>query len=265
MFALDPSASSALSISGGVSVTSGCGVMVDSSSSTALSASGGARLTAPSIGVVGNYSSSGGATLSPAPTIHAAAQSDPLSYVPAPAVGACGWTGFSVSGGATTTISPGVYCGGISISGGSKVTLNSGTYILLGGGLNISASTVTGTGITFYNTYDGLHAYGAVSMSGGATVTLSAPTTGSLAGMLFFQDRGVVAGTGSSFSGGALLNLTGALYFPTTAVSYSGGVSAPYTIIVAKTLTFSGGVTINNDYSSLPGGSPVKGSAALSE
>jgi len=216
--------------------------------------------------VVGGDSVSGGASLSPAPTIHAAAQSDPLAYVPAPAVGSCGWIGLSVSGGATQTLSPGVYCGGISLSGGSKITLNSGTYILLGGGLNISGgSTVTGTGVTFYNTYNSSHGYGAISISGGCPVTLTAPTTGSLAGMLFFQDRGLASGAASSFSGGASLNLTGALYFPTTSISYSGGVGAAYTILVVKTLSFSGGVTVNNDYSSLAAGSPVKGSAALSE
>ena len=266
MYALDPAASGALSVSGGVGITSACGIVVDSSSATAFSASGGATLTAPSISVTGNYSISGGASVSPTPAAHAAAQSDPLAYISAPAVGACNFTGFSVSGGATKTISPGVYCGGISISGGSTVTFNSGTYVMLGGGLSFSGgATITGDGVTVYNTYDGTHPYGSIQMSGGATVTLSAPTTGSLAGMLFFQDRSVAGGAASSFSGGASLNLTGALYFPTTAVSYSGGTKAPYTILVAKSISFSGGVKINNDYSSLANGSPVKGSAAISE
>ncbi|MGA7234203.1 MAG: hypothetical protein WBY44_00890, partial [Bryobacteraceae bacterium] len=57
----------------------------------------------------------------------------------------------------------------------------------------------------------------------------------------------------------------GALYFPTSALSYSGGAASDYTIIVAKTVSFSGGTTLNSDYSSLPGGSPVKGNAVMSE
>jgi hypothetical protein len=44
-----------------------------------------------------------------------------------------------------------------------------------------------------------------------------------------------------------------------------GGSSSAYTIIVADTVNFSGGATLNNNYSSLPGGSPVKGGAILSE
>ena len=267
-YVLDPSASNAFSISGGINVQVGCGVVINSSSATALNASGGAHLTATSISVVGNYSSSGGAVLTPTPVIHAAAQSDPLAYVPAPSVGACGYgaTTYTVSGGATTTLSPGVYCNGISISGGSHVTLNAGTYILLGGGLSVSGgSTLTGTGVTFYNTKDASHTYGSINFSGGTTETLTAPTTGTLAGMLFFQDRSVASGVGSSFSGGTGCTFTGALYFPTTALSYSGGTTGSYTILVSKTVSYSGGATLNSDYSSLPGGSPIKGGAALSE
>ena len=73
------------------------------------------------------------------------------------------------------------------------------------------------------------------------------------------------AGATSSFSGGASAILNGTLYFPTTGLSYSGGSSSAYTIIVADTVNFSGGATLNNNYSSLPGGSPVKGGATLSE
>ena len=266
LYTLDPSASNAFSVSGGVNVQVGCGIVVDSSSGTALSASGGAHVTANSINIVGNYSSSGGATLSPSPNIHATAQNDPLAYVPAPSVGACNYNNYSVSGGAVKAISPGVYCNGISISGGSTVTLSAGTYILLGGGLSLSGgSTLTGTGVTFYNTAGSGHTYGAISLSGGTNVQLSAPTSGSLAGMLFFQDRTIASGVGSSLSGGTSTVFSGALYFPTTSLSYSGGAASNYTIIVSKTISFSGGATLNADYSTLSGGSPVKGGASLGE
>jgi len=102
-------------------------------------------------------------------------------------------------------------------------------------------------------------------MGGGSTVQLAAPTTGALAGILFFQDRSVVSALVNTFSNGASTTFTGALYFPTTAVSYTGGAAGAYTIVVANTVGFSGGVTVNNNYSSLPGGSPIKGNATLSE
>ena len=266
MYALDPAGSDALSVTNGVAVTSSCGVVVDSANTKALTASGGAKLTASAIAVAGDYKVSNGATVSPSPTAHAATGGDPLAYIAAPPVGSCTSNNFSIGGSTTTTISPGVYCGGITIGNAAKVALNAGTYFLVGGGLNFGGgATITGSGVTFYNTYDALHPYAPIQMNNGISVTLSAPTTGPLAGILIFQDRDAAGGAASAFSGGAQLNLTGALYFPTTALQYYNGASAPYTIVVAKTISFAGGVKINNDYSALPGGSPVKGGAALSE
>src|ERR1039458_324276 len=265
-YALDPAASGAFSASGGVNVQVNCGSTVDSSSATAMSVSGGSKVTATYIDLTGKDTVSGGSTVSPAPVTGVAASGDPLSSLPKPSVGACTYTSKSVSGGATVTLSPGTYCAGISISGGSKVTFNPGTYVLKGGGLSLSGgSTMTGAGGTFFNSAAIGYGYGPISLSGGTTVTLSAPATGSLAGILFFQDSSVGASAPSSFSGGAGAILNGTLYFPTTGLTYSGGSSSAYTIIVADTVNFSGGSVLNNNYSSLSGGSPVKGGAILSE
>lgn len=267
LYALDPSAASAFSATGGATVNIAGGVMVDSSSATALVASGGAHVTAASFTVVGNYSVGGGASVTPAPAAHASPTSDPLAYVTPPAAGgACLQTNYSIGNGKTTTLNPGVYCNGITLNGGATVTMNPGTYVLRGGGLTVSnGATLNGTGVTFYNTQGSGYTYGAISLLGGVAVQLTAPTTGSLAGILFFQDRSVAAGPQNTFSNGSASKFDGALYFPTTALSYTGGAAGLYTIIVAKTVSFSGGITLKNDYSSLPGGSPVKGNATLSE
>jgi hypothetical protein len=265
-YVLDPAASAAFSVSGGVTVTVNCGIMVDSSSATAVSVTNGSKLTATYIDVAGKDTVSGGSSISPAPLTGATPSGDPLSYLAKPSVGACTYTNKSVGNGATTTLAPGTYCGGISIGGGSTVTFNPGTYILKGGGLSLSnGSTITGSGVTFFNTAATGYSYGPVTLAGGTTVTLSAPTTGSLAGILFFQDSSVGAAAASSISNGASAALNGTLYFPTTALTFSGGSSSAYTIIVADTVNFSNGATLNNNYSSLPGGSPVKGGATLSE
>lgn len=265
LYTLDPSAPSAFSASGGATVAFSCGVIVDSSSSTAMSVSGGARITANSVSVAGKASISGGATVSPSPVQGVTAQSDPLSYLTEPTAGGCNFTNTSVSGGATATLGPGVYCKGISISGGSKVTFTAGTYVLKGG-LSVSGgSSISGNGVTFFNTSASGYSYQPISISGGASINLSAPTSGSLAGILFFQDPSVGSAAQSSISGGADAIMNGAFYFPTTGLAYSGGTSGQYTIIVARTVSFSGGSRLNSDYSSLPGGSPVKGGATLSE
>ena len=266
LYTLDPSAHSAFDISGGATLTVNCGIMVDSNSDRALTASGGAVVNATSIDVAGNYTSSGGAVLSPAPVTGASPESDPLAYLTPPNAGACSENNWSVSGGASVSIGPGVYCGGITISGGSSVTLTAGTYILLGGGLSISGgSSLSGTGVTFYDTADKKHGYSGISVSGGTTIHLSAPTTGDLAGILFFQDPSLASPASSSFTGGDSTVLNGALYFPTSDVSYSGGAASNYTILVAKTVKITGGSTLNSNYSALPGGSPVRGNAVVSE
>jgi Putative Flp pilus-assembly TadE/G-like len=265
VYALDPSASNAISISGGANLAVNCGVIIDSNNTLALNASGGAHVTTTGISIVGGYQVSGGAVLSPTPATHVSPESDPLSYLTPPSAGYCTQNNWSASGG-VKAIAQGVYCGGINISGGATVTMSSGTYILLGGGINVSGgSHLTGSGVTFYNTAGPGFPYGAVNFSGGTTLNLSAPTTGSLAGILFFQDRSISSPSPSTISGGASAVFDGALYFPTSALSYSGGAASDYTIIVSKTISFSGGSTLNSNYSSLPGGSPVKGSAVLSE
>ena len=144
--------------------------------------------------------------------------------------------------------------------------MNPGLYVLKGSGFNINGGAhVTGTGVTFYNSYATGYAYQPFVFDNGTTVTLTAPTTGTYAGILLYQDPTVVSASRNSFAGGASLNLTGTLYFPTTGLTFSNGANAAYTIIVADNVNFTGGVTLNNNYSSLPGGSPIKGSAALSE
>jgi len=269
LFTLDPSMSGAFSASGGASVSTSCGISVASNNTHAMTLSGGASITASSVNIVGNYQVSGGASVSPAPVTGASAPSNPFSSLTPPSTAGCdyGASTYSVSGGATKTLSPGVYCGGISVSGGSHVTFSAGTYVLKGGGLSLSGGSVdSGVGVTFYNTAAAGYPYGAINFSGGTAINLTAPTTGAYAGILFYQDPSVGAAAPSTFSGGTSDNLTGALYFPTTALSYSGGsTGTAYTIIVADSITFSGGTVLNSNYSSLPGGSPVKGSGIVSE
>ena len=159
------------------------------------------------------------------------------------------------------TLSPGFYYGGISINGNQAISFNPGTYILGGGGLSINGNTPTfsGTGVTFYNT-TGLGGYKAIKLNGNTKVTLSAPTSGSLEGILFFQDRSIAAGSaGSIINGNSSSTFDGALYFPTTSVTYNGNSSVNgYTIVVGYDITWNGNSTVGNNYSSLADGSPIK-------
>jgi hypothetical protein len=266
VFALDPAASKSLVASGSANIDTQCGIVVDSSSGDALDTSGSACISGTSIDIVGNYGNSSSCGPSPSPQVDQQSQADPLASVPAPSVGACNYTNWH---NASPVLDPGVYCGGINLSGGFSASFHTGTYILLGGGLSISGgSNGTGTGVTFYNTGNSTYSYKPIVISGASTTSFSAPTSGSLAGMLFFQDRSISNSSQNTVSGGSATIFQGALYFPSTPLVYSGGSSAThaaYTIIVADTINFSGSSYINNNYSSLSGGSPVKGAAILAE
>jgi len=215
---------------------------------------------------VGNYSATGNVTLTPKPKTGVIAASDPLAYLVEPTVGACAHTSFSLSGitgssGSPYQLYPGTYCGGISVKGDSWLNFNAGTYVLAGGGMTIKGiSSMTGTGVTFYNT-TGTGGYGAITLSGNSTVNFSAPTSGSLAGILFFQDRSIPSGAaGSTITGNSSSTFNGAIYFATTAVTFSGNSAVNgYSIVVADSVAINGNSTVGNNYSSLTNGSPIKG------
>ena len=290
IYTLDPTAAKAFSASNGVSLTSSCGIMVNSNNSDAFDVVGGATIKTTGVGIVGaavmnnggSVQNMSGAALTPSQNI--APVADPLAHINAPAVGPCTYTGTLNSSSYTATqsppysgkyvINPGVYCGGISVSNGVSIIFNAGTYIIAGGGLTLNngGGTATGSNVTFYITsgakasYSGANnAYAGVTIANGVTVNFSAPTTGgvnSLEGILFFQDASIPAGSAASFfAGGANMTLGGALYFPTTQLNYSNGVSGAYTILVADTIIFTGGATMNNNYTSLADGSPIRSSS----
>jgi len=125
---------------------------------------------------------------------------------------------------------------------------------------------MSGTGVTFYNTGGSDFAYKPIGISGGTSGTLSAPTSGPMEGILFFQDRSITSSQTNTVSGGSTLALEGALYFPTTPLNFSGGSTgtANYTVIVAQTLTFSGTSTVKANFGSLSSGDLIK-KVALAE
>lgn len=357
MYALNPTQSAAIGITGNFTVSAACGVIDDSDSSSALSATGNGTFTATSFGIVGASSATGNVTITPTPIVNIAPAPDPLALRAGPTVGSCTQAGtnhpgqYSVSGnnpvvtvaagvyisgisitgnnptvtfsggtygnnilvdgnsgnitfkpgqyqntgtsdsidiegnaGTTfnagsytfcgkvnitgnnvVTLSPGLYSGGIAITGNANVTFLPGTYILAGGGLSVTGnSTLTGNGVTFYDT-TGPAGYKPIDLTGNETANLSAPTSGPMEGMLFFQDRSIAAGSAAStITGNSSSTFDGVVYFPTTGLTYTGNSSSDgYTYLIADTITLTGNtsMTIGNNTSSLANGSPIKSSA----
>lgn len=251
-----------------------CSVADASSSADGLDVSGGATLKADSIRIAGGSNDHGcSGCISPSPTTGATV-SDPYASVAAASFStSCDalHTNYKLSGG-SATLNPGTYCGGITNSGGA-ITFTAGTYVLYGGGFTQSSggASSTGSGVTFYNTCspspcnNGSSNYKPFTISGGGSSTMSAPTSGSLSGILFFQDRTVKTSAQDSISGGSSTCFAGALYFPKSQLSYSGGSSGGScnTQLVADIVNFSGSASLGSTSASSQG--PSAPSVAIIE
>lgn len=225
---------------------SGCDLYNNSGSADSTEISGSAALTARDIYLAGGYSISGSATISAGAIVPwGSTVADPYAALSVPIYSGCAATNYKLNSKTPTTISPGVYCGGIDVEGGASLTLNPGTYILDRGNLQIaSGATVTGNGVTLILTSSTGSNYGSISIAGSSTVTLSAPSANAnlgVPGIALWEDRNAPTGS-ATFSGGSAQSISGAIYLPTQQVSYTGGSSTANACVqlVALTLKFSG-------------------------
>jgi Flp pilus assembly protein TadG len=250
MFTLNPTAPWAWLLNGST-LTSQCGIMDNSSSGQALLVNG-STLIAPAINIHGGYLANG-STVTGSVRTNVPASPDPLGSIPKPAVGGCTYAN-NVLVTSNITLNPGTYCGGITLMGGN-LTFNPGVYILTNT-LLINGGSVTGNGVTFYLTQNG-----SALFNGAYSVNLVAPTSGTYAGILLFQDP---SDTNQAIvNGNATAVFQGSLYFPGAQLILNGSNIAAYTIIDANTVTINGSYAVNDDYSSLPGGSPIQGTSAV--
>ncbi|MDE2355348.1 MAG: hypothetical protein KGL69_01200 [Alphaproteobacteria bacterium] len=246
------------SITGGATVDlSACGIVDDGPGSCAISASGGASIITKTLSVVGNYCTNGGSSVTVSGTKTTGATPSPDPYGSLSVATVEGSTNMSCpnstqtnySNGGTVALSPGVYCGGLSLSGGVTANLSPGVYYIVGGSLSLTGGTTTNApGVTFVLTGSGSN-YATANIEGGAVVNLSAPTSGPTAGIAIWADKNGPTNNTSSLTGGTSMNITGAAYFPTQTVQYSGGstTSSPCTQLVAYNVTFSGGAQFVNN------------------
>lgn len=264
LYALNATAANAMVFNGPFDVNADCGVAVNSNSASALNLTGTGKLTAENIQVVGKTVKSAAVTTTPTPVDGSLAQPDPFRLLAPPAASArCDYINLTVNRGEERNLRPGTYCNGIKIVGGREgveVNFEPGTYILMGGGLSIiGPARLKGIGVTFFLTAGLGYAYGPVTTEAATIATLKAPTNGPMEGILFFQNPAVGSGQPPSvITGSSASEIEGVLYFPTTALTYSvPGPGGDYLILVADTLTITGKIVVNTDFSELGHGSPA--------
>lgn len=243
-----------------------CGMAVDSTGSAALSVTGGAILNAKSVSVSGNTSVTNGGKINATDGVKTYQPNvpDPYAGVARPSFSGCNYNNKSLGHSSSTQyLSPGVYCNGLAMTNDAIVVMNPGVYFIDRGSFQVGGAVrLTGTGVTIILTKSTSSNYATVSIGNGATVTLSAPTTGATAGLVFFGDRNGPLSNTSDFGGGASVNITGAIYFPTQTVTFTNGISNPSgcTQLIAGKIQFSGGAQFKNNCAST-GVTPIGASA----
>lgn len=266
VYVLDPTAGSALTMNGNDSLLAPtCSIIVDSSSTSAAMFDGHVTVTSKSLNIVGGDTINGGSnSITPSPTTGASAVADPLSSLQPPSQTCPSTTAsngpyYGASSQITVdpnqspaTFNPGAYCGGINLNGQSSAIFNPGIYTFKGP-LNVGTGSISGNGVMFYFTNNST-----IQMNGNSSANLVAPTTGTYAGILIFQDRSNL--TPIKLDGGSSNVWQGVLYAPAAQLTLNGGSNlAAYTFVVVNQLLVDGNVnfTVGTDYSSLPNGSPI--------
>jgi hypothetical protein len=259
-----------LTVSGG-GILSVAGPIVDNSthSSQALDVSDGSIVYATKVSVSGGASGtsavekypSGGGT-SPLAQNTGVNYADPLANLTVPTTGTgvittnygtlSGSTlqgsaspqDVTVTSGQAVNLMPGIYRS-ITVQEGGKATLASGIYVLAGGGLTVSGgSTLSGSGVMFYNTaasYDATTgaggsnpSFGSINITGSTGLSLSGINNPSSPynGMLVFQDRSNTQPL--IVSGGTGAQVSGTFYAPTANLMMSGGATYNSQFIVGS-------------------------------
>jgi hypothetical protein len=90
-----------------------------------------------------------------------------------------------VVNGVSVTLTPGVYCGGLKVTNGAQVRLTSGTFVFMDGPLVVDGNaSFKGENVALYLKGSGANLMFATA----STISLTAPKTGSMAGLLIFDD-----------------------------------------------------------------------------
>jgi hypothetical protein len=243
---LDPSSATAMLLDSNAGVTArGCAVQVNSVGDAALRVASNGSLAADAICVGGGYAGGAGA-VTPTPVRGCPPVPDPLAGLPPPEVGACDRPAPARYVDSKATLRPGVYCAGLEIDGNSDVKLEPGTYVIKDGAFRVlSNAKLRGDGVTFYLT--GREAL--LQFDSNAKLKLSAPTSGPMAGVLFFQDRAF--GGVHRWNSTSPFKLTGTIYLPqATLVSASPSRMTPLSscnVVIVRWLGFTSdsGVSID--------------------
>jgi Flp pilus assembly protein TadG len=253
---LDPTMEGAVTIQGTADLTMNCGMAVNSRDDEALLVSGNPEIHVTGITMSGDMGANGNPVVDVTGAIRAnhPPVEDPYAGLTVPSVGgACDHSNSRFNNAAS--LSPGTYCDGLELRAGATVDLAPGVYVIDGGDLKINGgATLTGDNVTIILTAQNESDYPNVTINGGATVELTAPTAGTYAGVVMFQDRNAPSFQGNTLidnkmNGGADMDMQGVIYFPSQAVDFTGNSTLdPGCVkVIARQVIMSGTSAMRND------------------
>ncbi len=261
LVALDPSACDAVAISNNVTIQPSpcdhhCGVAANSSCSTAITLQNNAAINGP-VSTVGNWSLANNAALNcPPNTSLAPAQADPYLTVPLPPspVPACSpvagcpnmCTTACTGKNTTVSLSPGHYLFGWNYNNGVTLNLAPGVYYIdqqLTLKNNVTVNATGGVTLIINGNYQ-------IGLGTNATFNITAPTSGPTAGLAMASIRTATASVTQEFGNNAILNITGALYFPNQIVEFdnNGAINGPICAqVIARIVQMQNNATLNDN------------------
>ena len=241
--ALASSGTGVQNINGGSIRIIGGSLNINSSGSSAL-AIGTGTLSASSTAIAGNYTGALTNVIGPVDT-GAQPASDPLAQLSAPDTSMLATFPFQSYTSGTTTLSPGIYRGGLKILGTATVNLQPGIYVLDGGGLSVTGSaSLVGNQVLIYSTSI-TQASGPINIAVNGTITVTAPTSGTYAGINLYQDRALT--TAAKVTGGGSMKITGMIYAPSAQVQLTGNAAGDILggWVLAQSVAMSGSGSFN--------------------
>jgi Flp pilus assembly protein TadG len=247
-----------------------CSAFINSPKPKGLSVKESARLVAKSICTAGGYEGSS-INFEPMPRVDCPVVPDPLASRPPPPAGACDYTDKIEEKSGTIVLRPGVYCGGLKIGKDAVAKLDPGIYVIRGSKLVVDGkASIEGNEVGFFLQGDDAQ----FEFTKDATVSLTAPTTGPMAGLLFYEDRNASPKSKHKILSNNAHTLLGTIYLPRGQLFIGADKPianrAAFTILVANQIEMLEGpeLYLNADYGSttvpVPKGlGPVSGRAQL--
>jgi hypothetical protein len=246
ILSLDMMAPSAMSVSNNAVVsTPNCGVAVNSNNALAVVLSNNAAIDAP-LTTRGAWNLANNASLNGSPLIqHGPLIPDPYADVQLQSPPPCTAQAGSGSNNITRNLTPARFCAGWDFKNNVTLKLAPGIYYVDSKMSIKNNVTVKGTGVTLV-----VNGNYPIDIDNNAVLDISAPTSGAYAGLAFFGRRDGSPLVVQKFSNNAVLNISGAVYFPNQIVEFdNNGATTPQgcTHVIGRIIRMMNNVELKND------------------